>query len=331
MIISRTPFRISFFGGGTDYAGWFREHGGAVLATTIDKYCYISVRELPPFFEHKFRVVYSIVENVQSVAEIGHPAVRAVLESIGATTGLEIHHDGDLPARSGLGSSSAFTVGLLSAMHALNGRHVSKEALANEAIEIEQIRLKEPVGLQDQISAAFGGFNHVAFRRDGTFSITPVILPRERLDELQNHLLLVFTGISRTSTDVAQTIVDNLREQTQALTTMQQMVEEAMALLSAPSSDIADFGKLLHESWKLKRGLSNRVTSGVIDAMYESALAAGAVGGKLLGAGGGGFMLLFVRPGDRARVRDALRNLIAVPVRFDMSGCRIVLYQPDGL
>jgi len=331
VIISRTPFRISFFGGGTDYAGWFREHGGAVLATTIDKYCYISVRELPPFFEHKFRVVYSIVENVQSVAEIGHPAVRAVLESIGATTGLEIHHDGDLPARSGLGSSSAFTVGLLSAMHALNGRHVSKEALANEAIEIEQIRLKEPVGLQDQISAAFGGFNHVAFRRDGTFSITPVILPRERLDELQNHLLLVFTGISRTSTDVAQTIVDNLREQTQALTTMQQMVEEAMALLSAPSSDIADFGKLLHESWKLKRGLSNRVTSGVIDAMYESALAAGAVGGKLLGAGGGGFMLLFVRPGDRARVRDALRNLIAVPVRFDMSGCRIVLYQPDGL
>jgi len=331
MIISRTPFRVSFFGGGTDYAGWFREHGGAVLATTIDKYCYISVRELPPFFEHKFRVVYSIVENVQNVSEIGHPAVRAILESLGVTTGLEIHHDGDLPARSGLGSSSAFTVGLLSAMHALAGRQVSKEALATQAIEIEQVRLKEPVGLQDQISAAFGGFNHVAFRPDGTYSITPMILPRERLDALQNHLMLVFTGISRLSTDVALTIVGNLRDRARELATMHQMVDRAVELLSSPASDIAEFGTLLHETWMLKRGLSNRVTNGVIDGIYDAARSAGAVGGKILGAGGGGFMLLFVRPQDRANVRDALRDLITVPFRFDTSGCRIVLYQPDGL
>src|SRR6185295_1382907 len=228
MIISRTPFRVSFFDGGTDYPEWYREHGGAVLATTIDKDCYICVRDLPPVFGHKFRVVYSLVENVQEVAEINHPAVRAVLERLKTTTGLEIHHDGDLPARSGLGSSSAFTVGLLSAMHALAGRHVSKEALANEAIHVEQVMLKEPVGLQDQISAAFGGFNHVSFRPDGSYSITPVILPRERLEELQNHLMLVFTGISRTSTDVARTIVANLRTRASALTTMQQMVDEAI-------------------------------------------------------------------------------------------------------
>jgi len=331
MIISRTPFRVSFFGGGTDYAGWYREHGGAVLATTIDKYCYISVRELPPFFEHKFRVVYSVVENVQRVGEIGHPAVRAVLESLEVTKGLEIHHDGDLPARSGLGSSSAFTVGLLSAMHALAGRHVSKEALANEAIHVEQVMLKEPVGLQDQISAAFGGFNQVSFRTDGTYAIAPVILPRPRLDELQDHLMLVFTGISRLSADFASTIVAKLGDSKEQLSTMQRQVDEAVAVLSSTSSDIAEFGTLLHETWMLKRRLSDRVTSSVIDSMYEAARKAGAVGGKLLGAGGGGFMLLFVRPQDRARVREALRDLIVVPFRFETSGCRIVLYQPDGL
>lgn len=331
MIISRTPFRVSFFGGGTDYPAWYREHGGAVLATTIDKYCYISVRKLPPFFDHRFRIVYSVVENVKEIREISHPAVRAVLEELNVDQGVEIHHDGDLPARSGLGSSSAFTVGLLSAMHALAGRYTSKDVLATEAIHVEQSLLREPVGVQDQISAAFGGFNHITFRSDGTYEVRPIVLSRERLDALQNHLLLVFTGISRTSADVAQTVVRNLNNRVTEMCVLQQMVEEAIGILASPTADLAEFGRLLDQCWTLKRTLSDRVTNEVVDNLYETARRAGALGGKLLGAGGGGFMLLFVRPEDRARVRQAVAQLIDVPFRFDASGCRIVLYQPDGL
>jgi D-glycero-alpha-D-manno-heptose-7-phosphate kinase len=331
MIITRTPFRVSFFGGGTDYPGWYKEHGGAVLATTIDKYCYISVRELPPFFAHKFRVVYSIVENVSDVAEIAHPAVRAVLEWLGADKGLEIHHDGDLPARSGLGSSSAFTVGLIGAMHALRGRHVSKDALANAAIHVEQCLLREPVGVQDQISAAFGGFNHITFRRDGTFDVAPMVVPRDRLESLEDHLLLVFTGVSRTSADVASTIVENLSDRAAEMRALQEMVDRAVAVLSSPDASLDEFGRLLDDSWQLKRRLSPRVTSPAIDDLYEAARRAGSIGGKLLGAGGGGFMLLFVKPGDRERVRQALAGRIIVPLKFENSGCRVVLYQPDGL
>ena len=331
MIISRTPFRVSFFGGGTDYPDWFHEHGGAVLATTIDKYCYISVRELPPFFDHRFRVVYSIVENVKEVAEIAHPAVRAVLQRLDVDKGLEIHHDGDLPARSGLGSSSAFTVGLLRAIHALRGRHTSKEALASEAIHVEQCMLREPVGLQDQISAAFGGFNHILFRPDGTYEVEPMILPRERLAALEDHLMLVFTGISRLAPAVAQTVIDNLKQRSGELKAMQEMVGRAIELLASPTADMLEFGRLLNEFWLLKRRLSDRVSNSEVDALYETATRAGAIGGKLLGAGGGGFVLLFVRPEDRARVTEAVRKPITVPFKFDMSGCRIALYQPDGL
>jgi D-glycero-alpha-D-manno-heptose-7-phosphate kinase len=331
MIISRTPFRVSFFGGGTDYPDWFHEHGGAVLATTIDKYCYISVRELPPFFDHRFRVVYSIVENVKEIGEIAHPAVRAVLERLAVDKGLEIHHDGDLPARAGLGSSSAFTVGLLRAVHALRGRHTSKEALASEAIHVEHCMLREPVGLQDQISAAFGGFNTIVIHHDGTYDVEPVILPRERLAALQDHLMLVFTGLSRLAPAIAQTVIDNLKRRTAELKAMQEMVPRAIELLASPAEDLVEFGRLLNESWMLKRRLSERVSNPDIDALYEAATRAGAVGGKLLGAGGGGFVLLFVRPEDRERVRAAVRSLITVPFKFDMSGCRIALYQPDGL
>jgi D-glycero-alpha-D-manno-heptose-7-phosphate kinase len=331
MIISRTPFRVSFFGGGTDYPDWYREHGGAVLATTIDKYCYISVRELPPFFDHRFRVVYSHVENVKEIREINHPAVRGVLEWMKAEKGLEIHHDGDLPARSGLGSSSAFTVGLINALHALNGRHITKDALAGEAIHVEQCVLREPVGLQDQVSAAFGGFNHISFRHDGAYEVRPIILPRERLESLQDHLMLFFTGISRLSTDVAETVIANLQARTRELLEMQAMVDQAIAILSSPATDVCDFGRLLHESWSLKRQLSDRVSSSTIDEVYEAARRSGAIGGKLLGAGGGGFMLLFARPEDHAWIQEALSGLIRVPIRFETSGCRIVLYQPDGL
>jgi len=331
MIISRTPFRVSLFGGGTDYSGWFRDHGGAVLATTIDKFCYISVRELPPFFEHRYRVVYSVVENVQDVGEIRHPAVRAVLEYTESAKGLEIHHDGDLPARSGLGSSSAFTVGLLNAVHALRGHYTSKEALANEAIHVEQCILKEPVGVQDQISASFGGFNLIEFRKDGGFAVSPMILSRERLTELQDHLLLYFTGISRLAPEVAQTVIDNLHSRTDELRTIRQMVDEAVAILASPNRSILELGQLLDESWKLKRRLSNRVSNGTVDDLYGTAIRAGAIGGKLLGAGGGGFMLLFAPPEAQPRIQYALRNLIGVPFRFESAGSRIVLYQPDGL
>ncbi|MBI4476595.1 MAG: kinase [Acidobacteria bacterium] len=331
MIISRTPFRVSFIGGGTDYPGWYREHGGAVLATTIDKYCYISVRELPPFFDHRFRIVYSIVENVKQIRDIAHPAVRGVLEWLRVTKGLEIHHDGDLPARAGLGSSSAFTVGLLSAIHALEGRYTSKEALASEAIHVEQTLLRESVGAQDQISAAFGGFNHITFAPDDTFHVGPMIVPRERLEALQEHLMLVFTGISRTAAEMAEAQIHNLKHRRPELTRLQELVAEAIAVLSSPATDLTQFGRLLHEGWMLKRRLCDGLSNGTIDDLYEAATRAGAYGGKLLGAGGGGFMLLFVPPEHRARVREALGDLIVVPFRFESSGSRIVLYQPDGL
>jgi len=330
MIISRTPFRVSFFGGGTDYPDWFHEHGGAVLATTIDKYCYISVRKLPPFFEHRFRVVYSIVENVQQTADIKHPAVRAVLEWMQVEAGLEIHHDGDLPARAGLGSSSAFTTGLINAIHALEGRRVSQEELANEALHVEQDVINEPVGSQDQLSAAFGGFNHITFRQDGSYQVNPLIVPRTRLELLQDHLMLLFTGISRLSTEVAAVTIANLPQRETALQQMQQMVDQGIAILASPAVEITDFGRLLHESWLLKRSLADRVSSASIDDMYSAARAEGAIGGKILGAGGGGFLLLFVKPEDRARVRERLKTFIDVPFRFENSGSRIVLYQPDG-
>jgi D-glycero-alpha-D-manno-heptose-7-phosphate kinase len=331
MIISRTPFRISFFGGGTDYPEWYQQHGGAVLATTIDKYCYISVRELPPFFDHRFRVVYSIVENVKEIGDIQHPAVRGVLEWLGVSKGLEIHHDGDLPARSGLGSSSAFTVGLINAVHALDGRHISKEKLANEAIHVEQCVLRERVGLQDQVSAAFGGFNHIAIRQNGTYDVTPMVLPPARIQALERHLLLVFTGISRTANDVAATVVTNLKHKAAEMRTLQQMVDHAIDIVSSGGTDLIEFGNLLKEAWLLKRSLSDRVTNSTVDQLLEAALGAGAIGGKLLGAGGGGFMLLFARPEDHARVGAALGKLITVPFKFEMSGGRIVLYQPNGL
>jgi D-glycero-alpha-D-manno-heptose-7-phosphate kinase len=329
MIISRTPFRISFFGGGTDYPDWYREHGGAVLSTTIDKYCYISVRELPPFFEHRFRLVYSFVENVKEVSELAHPAARGVLQYLKISKGLEIHHDGDLPARSGVGSSSAFTVGLISAVRALEGRHVSKDELAQEAIHVEHRVICEPVGAQDQISAAFGGFNHITFRQDGSYQVAPLVMQRDRLESLQGHLMLLFTGLSRTAAEIARTKIANLRHRAGELHALNQMVDRAIEILRS-TSDLTEFGSLLEEGWKLKRRLSDRVSTPDIDGIYETARRAGAIGGKLLGAGGGGFLLLFVRPEDRPAVRSALPTLLDVPFRFESSGSRIVLYQPDG-
>ncbi len=331
MIISRTPFRVSFFGGGTDYPAWFKEHGGAVLATTIDKYCYISVRVLPPFFSHRFRLVYSVVENVTEISEIQHPAARAVLQWNGNTKGLEIHHDGDLPARSGLGSSSSFTVGLINAVKALEGQLVSKEELARDAIHIEQCMLREPVGSQDQVSAAFGGFNRITFRADGSFDLQPIILPRERQDRLQSHLMLFFSGISRFSSDVAKTKIENMNKRAGELKAIHEMVDQGIDILRNPATSIEEFGVLLHEAWQLKKRLSDRVSTQFIDNMYDTARRAGAIGGKILGAGGGGFLLLFVAPERQEAVRDALKELIHVPFKLENAGSRIVLYSPTGL
>ena len=331
MIISRTPFRVSFFGGGTDYPTWFKENGGAVLATTIDKYCYISVRLLPPFFSHRFRLVYSIVENVAEISEIQHPAARAVLQWNGNEDGLEIHHDGDLPARSGLGSSSSFTVGLINALKALEGRLMSKDELARNAIHIEQCVIREPVGSQDQISAAFGGFNRIEFLPDGSFDIQPIILGRARVETLQSHLMLFFSGVSRYSSEVAETKIANLNSRVSELTTMRQMVDQALDILRDSSTRIEEFGALLNEAWTLKKRLSARVSTQHLDDIYDTARRAGAIGGKVLGAGGGGFVLFFVPPHCQPRVREALKGLIHVPFTLENAGSRIVLYQPNGL
>ncbi|MFZ4757514.1 MAG: kinase [Burkholderiaceae bacterium] len=331
MIITRTPYRISFFGGGTDYPAWYLRHGGAVLSTTIDKYCHISCRHLPPFFEHRHRIVYSVIETVQQVEEIKHPAVRAILTQARPAEGLEIHHDGDLPARSGLGSSSSFTVGLLHALAALKGRYLSKEELARDALHVEQRLIGENVGSQDQVAAAFGGFNRVEFRRSGEFDVTPVVLNRKRLEHFQSHLMLCFTGLSRIASEVARSTIDNLEDRARELVTMRGMVEDALRILQDPDRPLADFGALMHEGWRLKRGLSDQVSTPTIDRFYETARDAGATGGKLLGAGGGGFMLLFVAPERQASVRAALKDLIHVPFGFDEGGSRVVLYQPDGL
>src|ERR1700761_8409687 len=296
MIISRTPFRISLFGGGTDYPTWFREHGGSVIGTAIDKYCYISVRRLPPFFEHKSKIVYSKVELVKNVAEIEHPAVRGVLTYMKINEGLEIHHDADLPARSGLGSSSSFTVGLLNALNALNARMISKRDLGREAIRIEQEVLKEDVGCQDQIWAAYGGFNRIDFHPDGSFSVNPFILPPSRLVELSQSLMLFFTGFSRFATDFAHDQIQNFDNRKNQLRMMKSLVDSAADILLNPKTPLRELGELMHQSWLLKRELADSVSNAKIDEIYGSAREAGAIGGKLLGAGGGGFMLLVAEP-----------------------------------
>jgi D-glycero-alpha-D-manno-heptose-7-phosphate kinase len=327
MIITQTPYRISFFGGGTDYPAWYRQHGGAVLATAIDKYCYISCRPLPPFFEHRLRIVYSINETCQTAAEVKHPAVRETLLHLGIDRGVEIHHDGDLPARSGMGSSSAFTVGLLNALHALEGRMRSPSQLAAEGIHIEQDVLRETVGSQDQVLAAHGGFNHVVFNTSGEISVRPIILPAARRAELQSSLMLFYTGIKRTAADVANTFVPEIDAKRRELRLIGGMVDEAIEILSG-NRPLADFGQLLHEAWQAKRSLSAAICPPEIDAMYAAALSAGATGGKITGAGGGGFMLLFVPPERRHAVREKLGRQIHVPFAFEPSGSRVVFYSP---
>lgn len=328
MIISRTPFRISFFGGGTDYPAWYRVHGGSVLATTIDKYCWITCRYLPPFFEHRHRIVYSRMEEVQRVEEIRHPAVREVLRYLGVDRGVEIHHDGDLPARSGLGSSSAFTVGLLNAVLALQGRMVDKAQLAREGIHVEQERLRETVGSQDQVLAAYGGFRHITFAPNGEIAARPMTLPGELIEALHDHLMLFFTGVHRTAADIASTYAGDVEQHADRMRLFGEMVTEGIDILTR-GRDLAMFGKLLHEGWQLKRSLSASVSTPLIEEIYDAAMSAGALGGKLLGAGGGGFMLVFVPPTDQPRVRERLRKLVHVPFRFEHAGSQVIFFEPQ--
>jgi len=329
MIISKTPYRISFFGGGTDYSVWYKENRGAVLSTTIDKYCYITLRYLPPFFPHKHRIVYSKIETVKDINEILHPAVRAALNFIKIDKGVEIHHDGDLPARTGMGSSSAFTVGLLNSLYGLKGVMISKDRLAKEAIYIERDVLKESVGSQDQVAAAHGGFNKITFAGNDEIKIEPITLTEARIKELESYLVLYFTGFSRYASEVAKTQIEKTPERKKELTLMYQMVDEAINILNDENKNILEFGKLLNKTWQLKKDLTDKISTPKIDNIYQRALEVGAVGGKLLGAGGGGFMLLFIPPEKQKKVREEFKNLLEVKFHFEKGGSQIIYYNNE--
>lgn len=327
MIITRTPLRISFFGGGTDYPVWYHEHGGSVLSTTINKCCYITCRRLPPFFEYHSRVSYSKVENVSGNDAIEHPSVRGCLQFLGMHDGIEIHHVADLPARTGLGTSSAFTVGLLLSLYALKNQMRDKHALAADAIHIEQSLLGEAVGCQDQVSAAYGGFNRINFRPDDTIEVNRVLTAPDRLSELEQYLALYFTGFSRTASEIAKEQIRMTPHRTKELRTMLQMVDEAESIIS--NRPFEEFGRLLHENWKLKRSLTQNISTTNIDEIYDAGRRAGALGGKLLGAGGGGFMMFFVPPEKKQVLRERLKRLLCIPFKFSSRGSHVVVYEPE--
>ncbi len=331
MITTRTPLRISFFGGGTDYPIWYRQFGGSVLSTAIDKCCYITCRRLPPFFEYHSRISYSRIENVNENGAIEHPSVRGCLQYLGVEEGVEVHHIADLPARTGLGTSSAFTVGLLQGLYALRGQMRNKHELASDAIHVEQEVIREAVGSQDQISAAYGGFNRINFNTDGSFEVIPVITSPDRLAALQQHCALYFTGFSRMASEIAQEQIRMTPHRKHELEAMFQMVNEAEAIVTNPNRSLDEFGHLLHECWQVKRTLTKTITNTKLDDIYEAGRSAGALGGKLLGAGGGGFMLFFVPPDRREALRMRLKNLLCVPIKFSNRGSHVVVHEPEEL
>jgi D-glycero-alpha-D-manno-heptose-7-phosphate kinase len=331
MIISRAPFRVSFFGGGTDYPAWYREHGGAVISSTINKYCYITCRYLPPFHDFKFLVRYYKREETQTIDDIVHPSVRECLRAMEINRGVDIVHHADLPARSGLGSSSTFTVGLLHALYALKHEMPSKRQLAVSAIRVEQDRIGENVGSQDQTAAAFGGLNRIDFGGSQEIAVTPLILAPERRERLQDHLMFFFTGFARTANEIAKEQVSRVAQNRAGLKRMMKLVDDAQAALMDKSNGLADFGRLLHEQWMLKRDMSSKITTPVIDEMYAAGRKAGALGGKLLGAGGGGFLLLYVDPERQPAVRKVLQKLLYVPCRFEFLGSQIIYFAHEDV
>jgi D-glycero-alpha-D-manno-heptose-7-phosphate kinase len=330
MIITRTPLRISFFGGGTDFPAWYRENDGAVLSTTIDKYCYISLRRLPPFFDYRHKIVFfSKQETFNDIDEIKHPAVREVYRYMKVDSGLVMQHDADLPSNSGLGSSSSFTVGLLHALYSLKGQIVTKKRLGLEAVHVEQDMIREAVGSQDQVAVAFGGLNKIEFSRQNNIEVTPLPVSGEKLRYLQGHLMLYFTGFARFAAEIEEDKLKNLESRRNELATMHTLVEQAFEILSGDISKYEEFGRLLQEAWRIKRSLSSKVSTGPIDDIYQRAMGAGALGGKLLGAGGGGFMLFFVPPDAQQSVRREMSDLLHVPFRFDTLGTQLIYYTEE--
>ncbi|MCL1829694.1 MAG: kinase, partial [Oscillospiraceae bacterium] len=318
----------SFFGGGTDYPAWFTENEGRVLSASIDKYCYITCRSLPPFFDHDIRVAWSKIENVGSIDDIFHPAVREGLRFMGISRGISVTHEGDLPARTGLGSSSAFMVGLLHALYAYLGKVADKMTLAAEAIHVERDMIRDNVGCQDQIAAAFGGINKIEFSARG-YKVSPLVLSRETTDALEGSMMLFYTGISRSASEIVDEQLKTMGEKHREMLQMLELADRAEALLI--SGDVTGFGQLLDETWKIKRTLSERISTAYIDDVYSAGINAGALGGKLLGAGGGGFVLFLCPPERQNAVKLALKDLLYVPVKFEFNGTHIIHYTPDDL
>jgi len=328
MIITKTPFRMSFFGGGTDIESFFREYGGAVLSTTFDKYCYVTVRHLPRFFDYSTELAYSKMERVKDIEEIEHPAVRNAMKMLDMHE-IRLTYEADLPARSGLGTSSSFAVGMLNAFYALKGKYAEKKQLADEAIYLERELCQEAGGWQDQIAAAFGGMNRIEFNKDGTYDVRPIIIHPERKQQLNDNLLMFFTGFTRFSSDMQKANATGYAEKVKQLQQMYDLVDEAEKVLEDKHTDLDDFGRLLDTTWRLKRQTGGAITTNSIDALYEKGIEAGALGGKLLGAGGGGFLVFYVQPEKKEAVMKTMKDLLYVPFRFEDGGTQVIHYTPE--
>ena len=327
MIITQTPFRMSFFGGGTDMEEYFKEYGGAVLSTTFDKYCYVNVRHLPRFFEYSTELSYSKTERVTSIKEIQHPAIRNAMEMLDMHE-IRLTYEADLPARSGLGTSSSFAVGMLNAFYALKGKYADKKKLADEAIYLERVLCKEAGGWQDQIAASYGGFNRINFSADG-YEVLPLIISPERKKELNSNLLMFFTGFTRFSSDVQKANGLDKKDKVKQLQEMYGLVDEAERVLTDKNIDLSEFGKLLDHTWKLKRQTGSAISTDSIDGLYVRGIEAGALGGKLLGAGGGGFLVFYVEPERQQSVKQAMGDLMYIPFEFENGGTKVIHYTPE--
>ncbi|WP_456113190.1 GHMP family kinase ATP-binding protein [Ruminococcus sp.] len=328
MIITKTPFRMSFFGGGTDMEDYFKANGGAVLSTTFDKYCYVNVRHLPRFFDYSTELSYSKTERVTDIDDIQHPAIRNAMKMLDMHE-IRLTYEADLPARSGLGTSSSFAVGMLNAFYALKGKYADKKKLADEAIHLERVLCNEAGGWQDQIAASFGGFNRINFDSDG-YEVLPLIISPERKEKLNNNLLMFFTGFTRFSSEVQRANnVSGTEDKRLKLKKMYDLVNDAETVLTDKSQDLDDFGRLLDVTWRLKKGTGSAISTGSIDELYEKGLSAGALGGKLLGAGGGGFLVFYVQPEKQSAVREAMKDLMYIPFKFENGGTRVIHYSPE--
>lgn len=328
MIITKTPFRMSFFGGGTDMESFFREFGGAVISTTFDKYCYVNVRHLPRFFDYTTELSYSKTERVTDVNNIQHPAVRNAMRMLDMHE-IRLTYEADLPARSGLGTSSSFAVGMINAFYCLKGKYVDKKRLADEAIYLERELCKEAGGWQDQIAASFGGMNRIEFNKDGTYDVKPIIIHPDRKKQLNDNLCMFFTGFTRLSSDVQKANATGYAEKIKQLQQMYALVDDAERILEDKYSDLDDFGRLLDITWRLKRQTGGAITTDGIDSLYEKGIAAGALGGKLLGAGGGGFLIYYVQPDKKKALMNAMSNLLYVPFAFEDGGTQVIHYTPE--